>query len=129
MLRSLVPRYDGPFIVQNRVGVVAYRLTLLKQLKLHPVFHVSFLKKFHEDPDLERRPKTRAPPNIHAQFDRELDDIEDSRTRDSSSMNRRTVPHPVAWSNGTSRGEGGQFVAIQGSASELHGEEYGKGGI
>lgn len=46
VLRSLVLRYDGPFEVMARMGVMAYRLVLLERLKLHLVFHVS-LKKFN----------------------------------------------------------------------------------
>nr|CAN72970.1 hypothetical protein VITISV_018183 [Vitis vinifera] len=33
---------------------VAYMLKLLERLKLHPTFHVSFLKTYHEDLDGER---------------------------------------------------------------------------
>ena len=51
--RRLIPRYDGPFDVIQRVGQVAYRLKLPDRLKLHPTFHVSFLKPYHEDLDKE----------------------------------------------------------------------------
>ncbi|QHO56582.1 hypothetical protein S83_007691 [Arachis hypogaea] len=39
------PRFYGPFEVLERVGTVAYRLTLADRCKLRPVFHVSKLKK------------------------------------------------------------------------------------
>ena len=52
--RGLIPKYDGPFEVIKRVGQVAYMLKLPERLKLHPTFHVSFLKAYHEDPDSER---------------------------------------------------------------------------
>ena len=52
--RGLIPKYDEPFKVIKRVGQVTYMLKLLKRLKLHPTFHVSFLKPYHEDMDAER---------------------------------------------------------------------------
>ena len=67
--RSLIPKYDGPFEVLQMVGQVAYRLKLLDWLKLHPTFHVSFLKPYHRDSDKERVQEIRAPPVVMKQFD------------------------------------------------------------
>ena len=67
--RSLIPRHDGPFEVIQRMGQVAYRLKLPDRLKLHPTFHISFLKPYHKDLDIERVQEKRAPPMVIKQFD------------------------------------------------------------
>ena len=47
---KLSPRYIGPFEVLERVGMVAYRLTLTSSLSsVHEVFHVSMLWKYTPD--------------------------------------------------------------------------------
>ena len=56
---KLAPRYIGPFEIRSRVGEVAYRLVLLpKLLWIHPVFHVSILRKYISDPSHILQPQT-----------------------------------------------------------------------
>ena len=43
---KLSPRYCGPWTIVQKLSDVAYRLELPPNCKVHPVFHVSKLKKF-----------------------------------------------------------------------------------
>ena len=48
---KLCPMYVGPYEILQRVGEVAYELALPVELSfIHPVFHVSMLKKCLGDP-------------------------------------------------------------------------------
>nr|XP_033512010.1 uncharacterized protein LOC117276756 [Nicotiana tomentosiformis] len=48
---KLSPRFIGPFEVLQRIGQVAYKLALPPSLSsVHPLFHVSMLRKYIGDP-------------------------------------------------------------------------------
>ena len=62
---KLAPRFHGPFPILQRVGADAYKLQLPPSSKIHPVFHVSLLKKVVGN--------TPVPPTIPPQIDADLE--------------------------------------------------------
>ncbi|GKA21075.1 reverse transcriptase [Tanacetum coccineum] len=86
--KGLIRRYQGHFQMIGHVGKVSYRVQLSPKLKIHPVFHVSFLKPYHEDEeDPERGVSKRAPTAVVTSYDREVEEILSDRT-----IRRRGVP-------------------------------------
>jgi hypothetical protein len=49
MCSKLAPRYSAPFEILERIGLVAYRLTLPPTIRAHNLFHVNLLKKYVHD--------------------------------------------------------------------------------
>ncbi|XP_027172339.1 uncharacterized protein LOC113771995 [Coffea eugenioides] len=57
--KKLYPRFVGPYKVIQRVGNVACKLELPPSLsRIHNVFHVSMLKKYHPDPSHILQPES-----------------------------------------------------------------------
>ena len=49
--KKVIPTYVGPYKILKRVGKVAFELELPAELPaVHPVFHISLLKKCVDDP-------------------------------------------------------------------------------
>ncbi|XP_069145456.1 uncharacterized protein [Solanum lycopersicum] len=89
--RGLIPKYDDLFEVVKRVGEVAYRLKFLERLKIHPTFHVSFLKPYFADADVpDRNRSKRAPPSLPTQYDAEIEKILGHRVLGTSQNNTKT---------------------------------------
>jgi hypothetical protein len=61
--RKLAERRSGPFEILEKIGTHAYRLKLPSQWKtVHPVFHVSKIEPYREDPDNPNFPSP--PPDV-----------------------------------------------------------------
>ena len=68
----MILKYDGHFEVMKKISAIAYRLKLLNRLRIHPLFHMSFLKPFHEDQDLTKVQQSCTPPSIWKQIENEI---------------------------------------------------------
>ncbi|KAL6345668.1 hypothetical protein AAG906_017404 [Vitis piasezkii] len=73
---GLVRRYEGPFPILGKVNKVSYKVELPLRLKIHHVFHVSYLKPYHEDKDDPSRGfSKRAPTAVVTSYDKEVEHI------------------------------------------------------
>ena len=95
---KLRPRWYGPFKVTERITTNAFRLDLPHQLKCHPVFNITALKKFHQN-EFEGR-YTPPPPPITDQdgFERYIVEkiLAHKRTRRGTKSLVKLVGYPDA---------------------------------
>jgi len=79
--QKLLHRRLGPFVVERRIGPIAYRLKLPYRMKqLHPVFNVVKLTLAPDDPITGRKMKDHPPPIvIDGEAEWEVEKILDSR--------------------------------------------------
>jgi hypothetical protein len=78
--QKLGHKWLGPFVIEKKVGNLAYRLKLPHQMKVHPVFHVNLLKPHKPDTIPGREPPE--PPPIETEEGEEeweVDKVLDSR--------------------------------------------------
>jgi hypothetical protein len=82
--KKLDDKWFGPFSVDKVLSRNAYRLKLTPAFKnIHPVFHVSLLRRFVPDPVEERPKPTHPPPELDKEgyLAYEVEEILDSRLR------------------------------------------------
>jgi len=63
--RKFNSRWIGPYPIRRAVSPVAYELLLPRTLRVHPVFHVSLLKAYREDPDINPSPPSPPDPLVN----------------------------------------------------------------
>ena len=61
--RKLALKREGPFLIEEVLGPVTYRLTLPSQWKIHNIFHACLLTP-HKKTDLHGDTETRPPPDL-----------------------------------------------------------------
>jgi hypothetical protein len=52
--KKLSPKFIRPYIIIGKISSVAYKLELPSNMKIHPVFHISLLKKYNADEEFNR---------------------------------------------------------------------------
>lgn len=92
---KLAPKYYGPYKVLQKIGSMAYKLELPATSRVHPVFHVSCLKKIIGD---------KIPiQTIFLEFDEEgkviLEPEKNYETRTKQLRNRVITEYLVKWKN------------------------------
>jgi hypothetical protein len=94
--KKLMWKYTGPYKIIEKISDVVYRLELPPTLHVHPVFHISRLKRFHTRP-AELQPPSQAeevppPPVI-------VDDHEEYEVENILAKRRfgRVVKYLVKW--------------------------------
>ena len=94
---KLNPKYYGPFQIIQKVGKVAYKLELPNTSQIHPVFHVSQLKRYKGPvPNA-----TSVLPQLNAEGELESVPVEILDRKLGKVGNSAQVFVLVRWSNGT----------------------------
>ena len=80
--RKLVIKNVGPFEILEKIGTVNYKLKLLPNLKIHPVFYVGLLIPYREQDYLGRQNITNPQPEIiDSKLEFEVDSIVNVRKK------------------------------------------------
>ena len=92
---KLSPKYYGPYKVLQKIGTMAYKLELPAASQLHPVFHVSCLKKVIGD----KLPVQTILPELdeEGKITLELKAVTETRTRQL--RNRSISEYLIKWKN------------------------------
>ena len=75
MPSKLRRRWVGPFKISRVISPVAYGLDLPPAWQVHPVFHVSNLKRFHRSTQFEREEQPPPPILVEGEEEYEVEEI------------------------------------------------------
>jgi hypothetical protein len=92
--KKLQHRFIGPYRIIQKISAVAYKLELPDSLRIHPVFHVSLLRPYHDPtsfPDRTLPPPPPPPVTIDEATEYVVEKILDHRTR------RHRLEYLVKW--------------------------------
>jgi hypothetical protein len=137
-------RYFGPFKITDKIGSVAYKLALPDSSSIHPVFHVSQLKKAiaasHQvstelpDPSIQLQVPLRVlDRRLHRQLDQVIPQVliqwtnlppQLSTWEDEEAL-RQDFPWAPAWGQAVS--QEGEIVTSAGTAAEDHEDQVEEG--
>ena len=78
-MEKLDDKMFGPFVVKRKVGSSAYELELPAQWTIHPVFNVSLLEPYREDPIGRPQTQVPAPDMVDSEPSYVVSEVVDSR--------------------------------------------------
>ncbi|OUM69755.1 hypothetical protein PIROE2DRAFT_37875 [Piromyces sp. E2] len=85
------PRKLGPFKIMKKVSEVSFKLKLPKNIKIHPVVHVSSLEPYFEDNKFKRKQSPPPPIIVNNEEEYEVEEILDQR------KHYRKIQYLVKW--------------------------------
>ena len=68
-------RWIGPFAITKVISPVAYQLDLPPTWRIHPVFHVSNLKRYYQSEEFERVERPPSPTMVDSEEEFEVEAI------------------------------------------------------
>lgn len=96
--KKLVPKFEGPFEIQEKISPITYRIRLPASYAIHPVININHLEKYNESPDEfgERVLVPKQRPDFDKMVEYEVEEIVGERWR-KARQGRRQKQYQVRW--------------------------------